>query len=58
MIILLNKQLKCDHICKVINNYLAKELKEVKDLSNYALTLSLSEIKESEISKVKLLNKS
>ena len=53
MIILLKNPLKCDYICKTISKYLAKELKGVKDSSNYALTFNISEIQEAqEIKKI------
>ena len=57
MMIVLNKQLICDYICKTINNYLTKELKDAKNISNYALTFTLTEIKDSEIIQTKNISK-
>lgn len=58
MIILLKNNLNCDKVCKVINEYLSRELKNlkgVKDLSNYALTFNLTEIKDHK--EIKLIEK-
>jgi hypothetical protein len=53
MILLLKNDLNCQKICEEVNKLINRELKGVKDFSNYALAITVSKVVDEE--KIKLI---
>lgn len=53
MILLLKNDLNCQKICEEVNKLINRELKGVKDFSDYALAITVSKVVDEE--KIKLI---